>query len=119
MKDFVRKYIQTEHIDELALYLVVLFNFKSKVPTEYDQEPVERAKDFRILWSNYSKRGYNKVHESKCLRILVNNISESKIPNSEKSCLEHLWESERVVSKKSESYKLVFEDLFERWKKTA
>ena len=49
MKDFVRKYIQTEHIDELALYLVVLFNFKSKVPTEYDQEPVERAKDFRIL----------------------------------------------------------------------
>ena len=114
MKEFVEKYIQTEHIDEIALYLVVLFNFKSKIPTEYAKEPVERAKDFRILLSNYSKRGYNKVHESKYFRILANNISESNIPDSDKSCFEHLWESEKVISKNSESYTLVFEDLFKR-----
>jgi len=118
LKDFIAKYIKTEYLDELALYLYIIFNFKSKIPPGLSHESIERAKDLKILLSSYSRRGYNKVHESKYFRILVNNISESMIPDSEKSCLEHLWESEKVISKNSESYKLVFEDLFEKCKRT-
>ena len=118
MKEFVRKYIQTEKVDEISLYLFTIFNFKSKLPSGLVHESIEKAKDFRVLLWSYSKRGYNKVHLSEYFRILVNNISDSTIPGTEKPCLEHLWESEKSISKNSENYKLVFEQLFERCKET-
>ena len=117
MDEFVLKYFESHHSAELIQYLVSVIGVKPKNSPQRRSLITKEADDFRILMDSFSKRRYDKIHESIYFKVLVNFISQGTLPDSGKPCYEHLKNTEKkYISKDPENYTSILEDLFEKCK---
>ena len=75
----------------------------------------QKAVNYSITMSSYSRDRYSKVHQWDQFKTLFNYIYTQTPEGSEKSCFEILWDSEeKLLRKERARYTAAFSEMYER-----
>lgn len=106
---FTKKYLKKDS-ESLAVYLLKIIGVKYTHPDNSQEDAIKEADDYKMLLSNFSNPRFDQIQESKYFQILVEYIMKGALPDSEKSCYQHLLETEKkYIDKNSKNYSEVFQ----------
>ncbi|CAI2378903.1 unnamed protein product [Moneuplotes crassus] len=108
---FTKKYLKIDS-ESFAVYLLKVIGVKYTHSDSSHEEAIKEADDYKMLLSNFSNPRFDQIQESKYFQILVEYIMKGSLPDSKKSCYQHLLETEKkYIEKNPKNYSDVFQIL--------